>query len=48
MSEQLSTVYTYAAMDEIIYKHIRKIAEQYFWAGIAIGLAAGFVAGIYW
>jgi hypothetical protein len=35
-------------MDEILYSHLRQVSGQNLWAGIVIGMAAGFIAGIYW
>jgi hypothetical protein len=33
---------------QIIEKHLSAVATQAIWLGMALGIAAGFVAGVYW
>ena len=34
--------------DQIIKEHLSAVASQAIWLGMALGIAAGFVAGVYW
>ena len=34
--------------DQIITEHLSAVASQAIWLGMALGIAAGFVAGVYW
>jgi len=33
---------------QIIEEHLSTVATQTLWLGMALGIAAGFVAGVYW
>ena len=32
----------------IISKHLKKIANEYYWLGVVAGLIGGFAAGYFW
>jgi hypothetical protein len=34
--------------EQIIEEHLSAVASQAIWLGMALGIAAGFVAGVYW